>query len=152
MNLLLIRHADAVSLGESGVQEDEERPLSDKGVAQCRPLARALHRLGVQLGTVVSSPLLRARQTAEGLLQHWEGDDAGVANRRSAGAGGEAPEASETAVAAGDADGDALVGHMPDLATARRLADGRQEGAAAIAKAGAAYLVGEPAPPRAARC
>ena len=70
MELYLIRHADAVPLGEDGIEDDEDRPLSAVGLAQCSPLAAALQRQGVRLEAIVSSPLLRARQTAEGLLKH----------------------------------------------------------------------------------
>src|SRR5438105_4961562 len=73
MNILLIRHADALPAGAGGNLDDESRPLSDEGVSQCAPLARALERLGIRPGVLVSSPLLRARQTASGLLQNWEG-------------------------------------------------------------------------------
>jgi phosphohistidine phosphatase len=70
MEFYLIRHADARPLGDGGIQDDAERPLSDLGLAQCEPLAKALVKRGVHLDQVVSSPLLRARQTAEALLQH----------------------------------------------------------------------------------
>jgi phosphohistidine phosphatase len=70
MELYLIRHADAVPLGHDGVT-DEERPLSEAGQAQCEPLARALLRQNVTVERIVTSPLARARQTAEGLREHW---------------------------------------------------------------------------------
>src|SRR5947209_3307996 len=73
MNILLIRHADALPAGEGGILDDESRPLSEEGKAQCAPLARALERFGARPGIVVTSPLLRARQTASGLLQNWDG-------------------------------------------------------------------------------
>jgi phosphohistidine phosphatase len=67
MHLYLIRHADAVPLGEQGIQHDEQRPLTPKGEAQAEALARALDRLGVRLDALLTSPLVRARQTAERL-------------------------------------------------------------------------------------
>jgi phosphohistidine phosphatase len=67
MDLYLIRHADAQPLGEGGIQDDAERPLTTEGHKQCGPLAAALQRQGVRLEAIVTSPLLRARQTAEGL-------------------------------------------------------------------------------------
>jgi len=70
MDLYIIRHADAQPLGEGDIHEDSERPLTAAGQAQCGPLAAALQRQGVRLERVVTSPLLRARQTAEGLLKH----------------------------------------------------------------------------------
>jgi phosphohistidine phosphatase len=61
--LYLIRHADAVD-GDV----DAERPLSAKGLGQVRHLARFLKESGVlEVREVWHSPLVRARQTAEGL-------------------------------------------------------------------------------------
>src|SRR5439155_26342392 len=71
MDLFLIRHAEAAPLGSAGVQDDAERPLTRAGRASCKPLAEALQRIGVRLDRVATSPLLRARQTAEELLAHW---------------------------------------------------------------------------------
>jgi phosphohistidine phosphatase len=73
MELYLIRHADAQPVGEGGVEDDAERPLTAVGQAQCRVLAASLQRQKVHLDKVVTSPLLRARQTAEGLSLHWTG-------------------------------------------------------------------------------
>ena len=73
MNLYIIRHADAQPLGEGGIEDDADRPLTTTGQAQCERLAAALQRQGVRLDRILTSPLLRARQTAEGLLQHLAG-------------------------------------------------------------------------------
>jgi phosphohistidine phosphatase len=67
MELYLIRHADAQPLGENDIHEDADRPLTPTGEAQCSRLAAALLRHGVQLEHLITSPLARARQTAEGL-------------------------------------------------------------------------------------
>lgn len=64
MDLYLIRHADAVALGE-GIAGDAERPLSEQGREQARLAGKALERHGIRLDGLVTSPLLRARQTAE---------------------------------------------------------------------------------------
>ncbi len=59
MDLYLIRHADAVPLGEQGITDDAHRPLSAKGIIQTIALAASLGRMGVRLDKIVSSPLLR---------------------------------------------------------------------------------------------
>jgi phosphohistidine phosphatase len=71
MELYVIRHAEALPVGHDGIATDEQRPLSDEGKAQCRALAEALGRHRVRLDKLVTSPLVRARQTAEVLLSHW---------------------------------------------------------------------------------
>src|SRR5262249_10956718 len=73
MELYLIRHADAVALGENNVQTDEDRPLTSVGEQQAKALATGLQRKGVALQLILTSPLLRARQTAEGIRKAWSG-------------------------------------------------------------------------------
>ena len=58
--LWLLRHADAAD-GEP----DDARPLTEKGIRQAQAAGRSLSRLGVQLDACLSSPKVRAMQTAE---------------------------------------------------------------------------------------
>ena len=58
--LWLLRHADAAD----GVPDDQ-RPLTELGVRQARAAGVALERLGTTLEACLSSPKLRAVQTAE---------------------------------------------------------------------------------------
>jgi phosphohistidine phosphatase len=58
--LWLLRHADAAD----GVPDDE-RPLTELGVRQARDAGLALERIGEPIGLCLSSPKLRAVQTAE---------------------------------------------------------------------------------------
>ena len=62
--LYLIRHAVAEERGDEW-PDDAKRPLSDDGASRMRKAARGLDRLGVTLDVVVTSPLVRAKQTAE---------------------------------------------------------------------------------------
>jgi phosphohistidine phosphatase len=64
MNLYVMRHGIAVA-DQSGLESDSERPLTPKGVKRMRRAARGLHRLGLTFDTILTSPLVRARQTAE---------------------------------------------------------------------------------------
>ncbi len=65
MNLYLVRHAIAVPHDAPGYEEDSLRPLTDKGRAKMRDIARGLRELGVSPQLILSSPYVRARQTAE---------------------------------------------------------------------------------------
>jgi phosphohistidine phosphatase len=62
--LYLIRHAIAEERGEKW-PDDNKRPLTEDGIARMRKAARGLARIGVTLDAVLTSPLVRARQTAE---------------------------------------------------------------------------------------
>lgn len=65
MKLYLIRHGDAYEFGDPRWPNDEERPLSPRGEEDARRVALALARLVSGVDQVVSSPILRAKQTAE---------------------------------------------------------------------------------------
>lgn len=65
--LYIIRHAVAVDHGTPGYR-DEDRPLTPEGVEKFRKAARGLERLGFEVDKVVTSPLPRARRTAEILV------------------------------------------------------------------------------------
>jgi phosphohistidine phosphatase len=62
--LYLIRHGLAEERGDAW-PDDNKRPLTPEGIARMRKSARGLVRLGVAIDIVLSSPLVRARQTAE---------------------------------------------------------------------------------------
>jgi phosphohistidine phosphatase len=64
MKLLLIRHAAAVPRGTPGVPDDE-RPLTREGKAKFRVAARGLARVTRRPDVLLTSPLPRARVTAE---------------------------------------------------------------------------------------
>ena len=65
MNLYIIRHAIAVDEGTAGYESDSERPLTDKGRKKMRQIAKGLRNLGVGFDLILSSPYVRARETAE---------------------------------------------------------------------------------------
>jgi phosphohistidine phosphatase len=61
MRVTLIRHAEAGDDAPS----DGERSLTVRGRGDARRMARALARRGIELELLISSPLVRAVQTAE---------------------------------------------------------------------------------------
>lgn len=65
----LLRHAEAVA--ESFQLSDESRYLSDRGREEARSIGAALVRLGIEPTAIVSSPLVRAVQTAELVAAAW---------------------------------------------------------------------------------
>ena len=64
IELYLIRHGVAEERGEAW-PDDAKRPLTQDGMSKLRKSARALKNLGVVLDVIVTSPLVRTRQTAE---------------------------------------------------------------------------------------
>ena len=62
--IYLIRHGVAEERSEAW-PDDGKRPLTEEGEQRMRKSARGLARMGVSLDVVLTSPLVRARQTAE---------------------------------------------------------------------------------------
>lgn len=64
MRVYLLRHGIALDRQDPRCQGDFERPLTGKGVRRTERAAAGLVALGVAPALVMSSPYLRARQTA----------------------------------------------------------------------------------------
>ena len=62
--LYLIRHGSAEPRGDAW-PDDAKRPLSEDGMSRLKKEARGLARLDVAVDVVLSSPLVRTKQTAE---------------------------------------------------------------------------------------
>jgi phosphohistidine phosphatase len=140
MRLLIIRHAIAVPHGTPGVAEDD-RPLTPRGRRRFRVAARGLARLVRRPDAILTSPLPRARQTAEIAARVW----------------GKA-EPHDTAALAGGSWNDlaaalrkypseavvAIVGHEPHLSGTLARLIGAGEGERLIFRKGGAALVDIP--------
>jgi phosphohistidine phosphatase len=100
--LWLLRHAEA----EDGVPDDE-RPLTDRGAMQADAAGRALAVLGVHLDACLTSPKLRAVQTAERACEPL-----GVAVTVAPALSGEPFDVGELTAGLGDV---LLVGHDPSF-------------------------------------
>ncbi len=70
MRLLIIRHAIAVPRGTPSIP-DADRPLTRQGKSRFREAARGLARLLDRPDALLTSPWLRARQTAALLAGAW---------------------------------------------------------------------------------
>lgn len=70
--LYMVRHAVAEERGEA-YPDDSLRPLSAKGVAKFKKVAKGLADLGVTIDQILCSPLVRARQTADMLAERLAG-------------------------------------------------------------------------------
>jgi phosphohistidine phosphatase len=64
VRLVIVRHATALPHGTGGLS-DEDRPLNEEGEREAVHVGRALGRIGVKPTAFVTSPLVRARRTAE---------------------------------------------------------------------------------------
>ena len=62
--LYVMRHGIAVARGDPNFADDAKRPLTPEGKKKLKAIARGLFRLGLCVDTIISSPLVRALETA----------------------------------------------------------------------------------------
>jgi phosphohistidine phosphatase len=65
MNLYLLRHGIAVDPSVPDFAKDAERPLTPKGKRRLRQSAEAMGAMKITFDVILSSPYVRAKQTAE---------------------------------------------------------------------------------------
>jgi phosphohistidine phosphatase len=111
----LLRHGDAAD-----GSPDAERPLTDKGREQARAAGAALKQLGVEIGACLTSPKVRAADTAQIACEQL-GDVEPQLEPKLAGGPFDAE-----ALAAGLGDDVLLVGHDPDFSAAVHSLTGAQ--------------------------
>jgi phosphohistidine phosphatase len=114
VRLLIVRHAEATP-----GSPDELRTLTQRGREQARTLGRRLQELSLEPDAVVSSPLLRARETADALgLGEPEVDDR-------LGPGASPDDVRDAALGRGETV--VVVGHQPDCGRAAAALSGGPE-------------------------
>lgn len=64
MELYLMRHGEALTKSQARVEDDAQRPLAPQGLEVVRRVAAGLQSMGVVPSLILTSPLLRATQTA----------------------------------------------------------------------------------------
>lgn len=139
MHLYIIRHAEAIAQGEMGITEDAERPLTPRGIEQAHTLASALQKHGIQLDIILTSPLVRARQTAEQMIQAWTAPAPEVVVSNHLVPGGRRRKLAGELADLG-LEHMAVVGHEPDLGRLTAWLIGSKKAQIKIAKAGVALV------------
>ncbi len=118
MNLYFVRHGIAENRltwhQDDASGDDALRPLTDKGIVQMGWEAEAIADLVRDLDVIITSPLVRARQTAEIIARKLAKEDNLIEDPRlSPGFGLE--ELAEIVKEQAGAEGIILVGHEPDF-------------------------------------
>jgi phosphohistidine phosphatase len=113
-SLYLVRHAIAAERSTTDWPDDTKRPLTQKGASRMREVVRGLVALDIELDLIITSPLVRAKQTADLIVAGWPKTPALIVSASLA--PGERPEAvTEELAKHTRADHIALVGHEPAL-------------------------------------
>lgn len=111
--IYLVRHGIAAERGKDW-PDDTQRPLTHKGVARMKDVTAGLKDLGVTLDLILTSPLLRARQTAE-VLHEGLGCATALEETTLLAPGGRPADLIDHLRSHKKAGHVALVGHEPDL-------------------------------------
>lgn len=109
MLLYLLRHAEAEVLAES----DRARCLTPKGEEQAAKVGKFCAKHGIEPSVILSSPVVRARQTAARVHEHLPGAE--LLEVRWAACGMDARQALDELAAYRKFPAVMLVGHQPDL-------------------------------------
>ncbi len=72
----MIRHGKAGERNPETWPDDDLRPLTREGTAEMRLVLKSMRKMGVDFDFLVSSPLLRARQTADLAAEAWGWEEA----------------------------------------------------------------------------
>jgi phosphohistidine phosphatase len=65
MEIYILRHGIAVERGTKGYKNDSDRPLTKEGAEKMEQIAKTLLAMEVQFDLILSSPYVRAQQTAQ---------------------------------------------------------------------------------------
>jgi phosphohistidine phosphatase len=113
LELYLIRHGIAAERGPD-YPDDSKRPLTGKGMAALRKSAKGLSELEISFDLIITSPLVRTKQTAEIFSELLHGKPAVVQSDALAPAGTPAAVIQEV-VKHARKPRIALVGHEPNI-------------------------------------
>ncbi len=139
MDLWIMRHGAAVSRDDPNGPPDPQRPLTEEGMDKTRAAAQGLVALGLRPERILSSPYVRARQTAE-LASQVLGAGLAAVESTDALLGGSAPRELFEVLAEQDAQAVLCCGHAPHLDQVIAYALRAADTVTRLKKAGAAHL------------
>jgi phosphohistidine phosphatase len=149
MDLLIVRHGvaeDKEAFAKTG-KSDDDRPLTDKGRKKMKRAARGLYTIVPEIGLLVTSPLVRARETADIVAATYDLDDVALDDVLRPESSFDAfldwlrPRAGQSPIC--------IVGHEPHLSElATWLMSGAKESQLELGKGGTCLLSFDGAPKR----
>jgi phosphohistidine phosphatase len=143
MNLYIVRHAIAVERDTPGFDDDSQRPLTDNGRKKMKKIVKGLRQLEVELDLILTSPYVRARDTAEILADGFKMKDS-VACSDNLIPPGNFDQLIAEITGKYQVNSLALVGHEPMLSSfVSFLATGNTEAALTLKKGGVCLLAAE---------
>ncbi len=145
--LYIMRHGIAAPREGAGYPDDAKRPLTAEGKKKMQDIARGLMKLGVELDWIVSSPYVRAAETARQVAETFNGVPLDTADALKPGG---SPEALISYLARhANRQRVLVVGHEPDLSDmAGRLIGAGRRSHLGFKKGGCCLITFEDFPPK----
>jgi phosphohistidine phosphatase len=144
MNLYLLRHAIAAPRGASGYALDSKRPLTAEGAKKMRRVAKGMLALELSFHHILSSPFVRAHQTAEIVADVFKATEELKLSKNLTPSGNPEALLREVHSLPKPADDVLLVGHEPYLSRLiSQLVTGQPDHDVTMKKAGLCLLTAE---------
>ncbi len=139
MRLYIVRHGIAVPSGTPGIAEND-RPLTKEGIEKMEKVASGLRNLDIVPDLILSSPLPRAKQTAE-IVRRILGDQVPLKITETLAPGGNRTQLYREFPAKPKLEGIMIVGHQPSLGEiAGEIAWGSDQNYIVLKKGGACAI------------
>ncbi len=146
--LYIMRHGVAVTRGSAGFSDDSKRPLTPEGKTKMREIVSGLSRAGFDLDWIVTSPLVRAVETAE-IVADSLGSNVPMDFCDALSPGGSAEALIAFLAKHPNRKRVLVVGHEPDLSeTAARLMGAGRHANLALKKGGCCLITFDEFPPK----
>jgi len=144
----IMRHGIAVPRAAAGLSDDSKRPLTPEGKKKMIQIAAGLNRLGFEVDWIVTSPLVRAVETAE-IVAESLGSSVPMDYCDALSPGGSAEALIAFLAKHLDRNRVLVVGHEPDLGElAARLIGAGRHAKLAFKKGGCCLITFEEFPPK----
>lgn len=144
--LYVMRHGIAVARGDPNFPDDAKRPLTPGGKKKLREVAKGLLRLRLRVDTIITSPLVRAAETAE-VVAEVIGPGVSVEFSNHLKPGGSFQALIDSLVKHQAHRGVLLIGHEPDLSTGVAKLIGNARASFQFKKGGCCRVDFEKSPP-----
>jgi len=140
MNIYILRHGIAGERGSPEYANDADRPLTSEGARKMWKIADGMKALGLNFDLILSSPYVRARQTAEIVAQAFNIRET-LKFSETLQPDGDASALIDVLNGAKEAQNPLLVGHEPYLsALISTLISGKSDSCVVMKKAGLCKL------------
>jgi len=141
MDLYVIRHGIAQQLGKKNAFTDTKRTLTADGRNRMREAAKGLRKLEVELDLILTSPLVRAVETAEIVAAALKLDKKHIDQTGNLEPGASAEKLFDEIKKKSGIESIALVGHQPDLGELiLKIVQGKSKMSLPLKKGGVCYI------------